>query len=144
MSKIFVAYWTMTGNTALMAQAVGEGIEQAGKEAAVVEISSITPEDLKDETTFALGCPAMGDEVLEETEMEPFVMEVETFVKGKNLGLFGSYSWHDGQWMIDWAERMKADGVNLVGGEGVTAYDAPDEEALERCRALGKQLAELA
>lgn len=144
MSKIFVAYWSMTGNTASMAQAVGEGIEQAGKEAAVVEISSISPDDLKGETTFALGCPASGDDVLEESEMEPFVMAVETFCAGKNLGLFGSYSWRDGQWMIDWSERMKKAGAKLVGSEGVTARDEPDEEALERCRLLGKQLAELA
>lgn len=143
MSKIFVAYWSMTGNTEAMAQAVGEGIEQAGKEAAVVEISSISPSDLEGETTFALGCPASGDDVLEESEMEPFVVAVEAFAAGKNLGLFGSYSWRDGQWMIDWAERMKAAGAKLVGVEGVTACDAPDDEALERCRSLGKQLAEL-
>lgn len=36
MSKITVAYWSGTGNTEAMAEAVGEGIKAAGKECAVV------------------------------------------------------------------------------------------------------------
>ena len=93
MSKITVAYWSGTGNTEAMAEAVGEGIKAAGKECAVVSISDISASDLEGETSFALGCPAMGAEVLEEGEMEPFVTEVEGFAAGKTIGLFGSYGW---------------------------------------------------
>ena len=80
---------------------------------------------------------------LEEGEMEPFVMEVEGFAQGKRIGLFGSYGWGDGQWMRDWEERMKAAGAVLVGREGVIANEAPDEDALEQCRALGRELASI-
>ena len=126
-----------------MPNAVGVGIEAPGKKALVTEISGVSMDDLKNASVFAMGCPAMGAEVLEEAEMEPFVMEVEGFASGKNIGLFGSYGWGDGEWMRSWVERMTAAGAVVVGGEGVICQEAPDEEALESCRALGKALAAL-
>ena len=143
MNEIIVEYWSQTGNTEAMANAVGEGIEAAGKKALVTEISGVSMDDLKNASVFAMGCPAMGAEVLEEAEMEPFVMEVEGFASGKNIGLFGSYGWGDGEWMRSWVERMTAAGAVVVGGEGVICQETPDEEALESCRALGKALAAL-
>lgn len=143
MSKIIVAYWSQTGNTQAMAEAVGQGIEEAGKEAFVSPVDSVFMEDLKAANVFAMGCPAMGAEVLEESEMEPFVMEVEGFASGKKIGLFGSYGWGDGQWMRDWEERMTAAGAEIVGREGVIANEAPDEDAIAACKALGKELASL-
>lgn len=143
MDRMIVAFWTQTGNTGIMAEAVGKGISGAGKEAEVLEISSVSMDDLKKAPVFALGCPAMGDEVLEEGEMEPFVMEVESFAAGKKIALFGSYGWGDGQWMRDWEERMKKAGAVIVGGEGVTAHETPDDDALEACMELGRQMAEL-
>lgn len=143
MSKIIVAYWSQTGNTQAMAEAVGQGIEEEGKEAFVSPVDSVSMEDLKAANVFAMGCPAMGAEVLEESEMEPFVMEVEGFASGKKIGLFGSYGWGDGQWMRDWEERMTAAGAEIVGREGVIANEAPDEDAIAACKALGKELASL-
>ena len=144
MDKVIVAYWSQTGNTAAMAAAIGEGITEAGKEAVVTDISSVSMDDLQAASAFALGCPAMGAEVLEEGEMEPFVTEVEAFASGKKIGLFGSSGWGDGQWMRDWEDRMKAAGATVVGGEGVICQETPDDEALENCKALGKELAALA
>ena len=92
---------------------------------------------------FALGCPAMGAEVLEEMEMEPFMCELEGSLAGKSVGLFGSYGWGDGQWMRDWEERCKAAGAAVVGGEGVICQETPDDGAIASCRALGKALAAL-
>ena len=141
MSKITVAYWSGTGNTEAMAEAVGEGIKAAGKECAVVSVSDISASDLEGETSFALGCPAMGAEVLEEGEMEPFVTEVEGFAAGKTIGLFGSYGWGDGQWMRDWVERMEAAGARVLNGEGLICQEVPNDDAIAECKALGKQLA---
>lgn len=108
MSKISVVYWSQSGNTAAMAEAVAKGVTDAGKEAEIVFVSSASIDELKSETAFALGCPAMGAEVLEEGEMEPFVTELEGCVAGKTIGLFGSYGWGDGEWMRDWVERMRS------------------------------------
>ena len=143
MDKIYVVYWSQTGNTEAMAEAVARGIRSEGKESAVVEVGSISPEELKEEAVFALGCPAMGAEVLEESEMEPFVETLEAFVKGKTVGLFGCYGWGDGEWMRDWEARMQQAGANVIGGEGVICQETPDQEALEKCEELGKNLADL-
>ena len=141
MDKVIVVYWSQTGNTAAMAEAVGQGITEVGKEAVICDVSSASIEELKAAKAFAMGCPAMGAEVLEEGEMEPFVAEVESFASGKKIGLFGSYGWGDGQWMRDWEDRMKAAGAELIGREGVICQETPDEDALAACRALGKELA---
>ena len=141
MDKVIVAYWSQTGNTAAMAAAVGEGITEAGKEAVVTDISSVSMDDLKESSAFALGCPAMGAEVLEEGEMEPFVTEVEAFAAGKKIGLFGSYGWGDGQWMREWAERVTGEGATVVNGEGLICQETPDDAMIEECKNLGKALA---
>lgn len=137
---MYVVYYSGTGNTEMMAKAVAEGMEAAGASVEVVEFDAITPETLAKEKAFALGCPAMGDEVLEEGTVEPFVEELEKSVSGKKVVLFGSYDWGDGQWMRDWVERMENAGAVVVGGEGVMANNEPDEEAIENCKNAGKAL----
>jgi flavodoxin short chain len=138
---IQVVYWSQGGNTQAMAEAVGKGIVEGGKEANVVSVDAASIDALKEADVFALGCPAMGSEVLEESEMEPFVSQVEGFAKGKKIALFGSYGWGDGQWMRDWVDRMNAAGATVLGGEGVICQEAPDDDALAQCVALGRQLA---
>lgn len=140
MKDVYVVYWSSTGNTQAMAQAVAEGIDSAGGHGIVMEVSSIEAGSLKDVESFALGCPAMGAEVLEESEMEPFVEQVEAFASGKTIGLFGSYDWGDGEWMREWTERMTNAGAKVVGGEGVISNNAPDEDGLAACRNLGAEL----
>lgn len=142
--SVSVVYWSGTGNTEAMAQAVAEGIQAAGQEALVQEVSAADPSALAQENAFALGCPSMGAEQLEETEMEPFVEALEPLVSGKTILLFGSYGWGDGEWMRDWTERMKNAGAVLIRDEGIIANEAPDDEALDECRAAGKDLAEKA
>ena len=141
MSKICVVYWSQGGNTEAMAEAVGRGIRAAGKEAEVVEVGNASLDELKEAAVFALGCPAMGDEVLEEDEMEPFVCKVEEFASGKTIGLFGSYGWGDGEWMTSWVDRMKKAGAVVLNDEGVICVEEPDDEAVANCEKLGKQLA---
>ena len=139
--SVSVVYWSGTGNTQTMAEAVAEGIRMAGQEPAVLEVSAADPAALASGNAFALGCPSMGAEQLEETEMEPFVEALEPLVSGKNILLFGSYGWGDGEWMRNWTERMKNAGAVLVRAEGIIANETPDEEALEECRSAGRDLA---
>ncbi|WP_310604535.1 flavodoxin [Anaerosporobacter sp.] len=143
MNKITVVYWSQTGNTEAMANAIGEGIKGTGKEVELLEVSSADIKDLEEATAFALGCPAMGAEVLEECEMEPFVSEIEKIVTGKQIALFGSYGWGDGQWMREWEERMICAGATIVDGEGYICQEMPNDEAIEACKNLGKKLASL-
>ena len=143
MDKIEVVFWTQSGNTQAMAEAIGKGITEAGKEANVVYVGSASLDELKAAKAFALGCPSMGVEVLDEAEMEPFVAEVEGFASGKTIALFGSYGWGDGEWMRNWVERMQAAGATVLNGEGLICQETPDDDAIAECVNLGKQLAEI-
>ena len=134
-----VIYWSGTGNTEAMAKAVAEGIKDNGKEAKLLAVGDASAADVEAAEAVALGCPAMGDEILEEDEMEPFVESIADAVKGKKVVLFGSYDWGDGQWMRDWQERMKGYGADVVK-EGLIANLEPDDDALAACRELGKAL----
>ena len=130
--SISVVYWSGTGNTQAMAEAIGEGIESAGAQANV--------DVLAEEDVFALGCSAMGAEELEESEMEPFVAELEGKVSGKKILLFGSYGWGDGEWMRSWVERMTAAGAEMAEPEGVIANETPGSDDLDACKAAGAKL----
>lgn len=140
MSKLAVIYWTGTGNTGTMAQAVADGAKGAGAEAELLTVSEISADAAAAYDKLALGCPAMGAEVLEEGEFEPFFTALEGKLSGKKVALFGSYGWGDGQWMREWQERTEKAGAVLCG-EGLIVNEAPDEAGLESCRALGARLA---
>ena len=132
--KAAVIYWSATGNTEAMAKAVAEG---AGAE--LFTVSEFTG-SVEDYDAIAFGCPAMGAEVLEEDEFEPFFTDAETRLTGKRVAIFGSYGWGDGEWMRNWEERVKAQGIALVGDAGLMLNEMPDDDGLEQCRALGKAL----
>ncbi len=140
MSKIAVVYWSGTGNTQAMAEAVAEGVQKAGAQALLLPVSETDAASVLACDAVAFGCPAMGAEVLEESEFEPFFEQAEGGLAGKKTALFGSYGGGEGQWMRDWADRVAADG-GVVVCEPVTANEAPDDDALEACRALGGRLA---
>ena len=137
MDKVTIVFWSQSGNTESMANAVAEGVTAAGKEAVVVDVASASLDDLKAAKGFAMGCPAMGAEVLEEGEMEPFVCDVDGFAAGKTIALFGSYGWGDGQWMRDWAERTTKTGANLYD-DGLLVNGFPDADAKVQCTAFGE------
>ena len=141
MSKTAVIFWTGTGNTETMANAVYEGAKEADASARLFNVADIKAEDAANYDTLLLGCPAMGAEELEESEFEPFFCELEASLSGKKVGLFGSYGWGDGEWMRSWAERTAQAGAKLVSEEGVMANDDPDDDALEACRELGRAAA---
>ena len=110
-------------------------------EAEIVFVSSASIDELKSETAFALGCPAMGAEELEDSEFEPFFAGIEGKLSGKKVALFGSYGWGDGEWMRQWQDRVTGDGATLVNGEGLIVNETPDDDALASCKALGEALA---
>lgn len=139
MSKVAVVYWSGTGNTETMAQAVAEGIKRKGAEVEFVSPADFGSSSIEDYDAIAFGCPAMGDEVLEEYEFEPMFAEIEGSLSGKKIALFGSYGWGDGQWMRDWEERCQEAGAVLVA-EGLAVNETPDDSALEECRSLGAAL----
>ena len=140
MSKVAVVFWSATGNTEAMANAVAEGAKAKGAEVSVLGAGEFSADKVAEFDAIAFGCPAMGAEVLEETEFEPMFTSVETSLGGKKIGIFGSYGWGDGQWMRDWKDRCDSAGAALVN-DGVMANNAPDDAALDECKDLGAALA---
>ena len=132
--KTAVIYWSGTGNTEQMANAIAEA---SGAE--LYSVSDFSG-DIADYDRIAFGCSAMGDEVLEESEFEPFFTAIEGALSGKTIALFGSYGWGDGEWMRYWEERVKNDGAVLLNDEGLIVNEAPSDEDLEKCKALGEAL----
>ncbi|EFR42933.1 flavodoxin [Dialister micraerophilus] len=140
MSKIVIVYWTGSGNTEAMAHAVEEGAQNAGAEVSLNFVSDISADEAASFDHIALGCPAMGNEQLEEYEFEPFFEELLPQLQGKKVVIFGSYSWNEGDWIQLWKDRLNEAGVELVA-EPVKAYSYPEDDVLEACKALGESLA---
>ena len=139
MSKVAVVYWSSTGNTEAMANAVAEGIKEKGGEAVLQTCEDFDGSKIAEYDAIAFGCPAMGDEVLEDTEFEPMFDGCKDALKGKNIALFGSYGWGDGDWMRNWEDTCKADGA-VPACNSVICNDAPDDDAITECKNLGKAL----
>ena len=138
MSKVAVIFWSGTGNTEAMAGAVAEGAKAAGAETELLACAEVTGVDGCD--AVALGCPAMGAEELEDGEFLPMLESIEGALPGRKVALFGSYGWGDGEWMRTWEARCAEKGIALAA-DSVTVHEAPDEDGLAACRALGKALA---
>lgn len=143
MSKTAIIYWSGTGNTEAMAKAILDGANSSGNETALFEVSQISADEAKEYDSLILGCPSMGAEVLEESEFEPFFTELEGNLDGKNIALFGSYGWGDGEWMRNWEERTKAAGAVLVNGEGLMINETPDDDGIKMCKEFGVKAASL-
>ena len=139
--KTAVVYWSGTGNTEAMARAVAEGMTAAGAEAVLLTPAEVAPDDLNAYAAIAFGCPAMGSEVLEEMEFQPMFDSIKNQMGGKAVGLFGSFGWGDGEWMRSWEKDCDDAGINRVC-DSITCCEAPDDDVLAACQAMGRKLAE--
>ena len=140
MNKVAVIYWSGTGNTEAMAQAVAKGAQGAGASAQLFPVSDFDAGKLAQFDAIAFGCPAMGSEALEDTEFEPMFESVKANLADRKVALFGSYGWGDGEWMRSWEESCADAGITLAA-DSVICNDAPDDEAINACKALGAVLA---
>lgn len=141
MNKIAVIYWSQTGNTQVMAESIVKGAVDAGAEVGIFQVSEFSVSELSKYDVVALGCPAMGAEVLEECEFQPFYDSIQSDLKGKKVALFGSYGWGDGEWMRIWQDDVISAGALLFQNEGLMINEMPDQEGIEQCKTLGKNLA---
>lgn len=140
MKQVAIVFYSGTGNTEAMAEAVAEGSRQAGAKTRLIHAQEFSSDMLDSYDAVAFGCPSMGVEELEEEFFEPMYRALEDKLKNKRIALFGSYGWGDGEWMRSWEERTRALGATLVA-DSVIANEAPDDEAIRACKALGKELA---
>ena len=140
MSKVAVVFWSGTGNTEAMANAVAAGAQEKGAEVTMMGPADFGAAAVAGYDAIAFGCPAMGAEVLEEAEYQPMWDDVKGALSGKKIALFGSYGWGDGEWMRLWEDEARDAGATLVV-DSVMANNEPDDDAVEACKALGAALA---
>ena len=140
MAKVLVVYVTTTGNTEKMANAIADGAKGAGADVTLKTVGEASVSELAGYDVIAFGSPAMGAEVIEEAEMEPFFTDAAPAIKGKKVAVFGSYDWGDGEWLRTWEGRCKEAGA-VIAAEGLKAHLEPDDGALAECKAFGAKLA---
>ncbi len=136
-----IIYWSGTGNTEKMAELINDGIVQAGKSASIINVSDVNIAEILEDEILILGCPAMGDEVLEESEFEPFIEDISSKISGKKVALFGSYGWGDGQWMRDFEERMIGYGCSIIDSPLIIQNEPDGSE--DECIDFGKKIASI-
>jgi len=129
MQKVLIVYWSMSGNTKIMTNAMVEGC--SGVDVTCVHVSNAP--SLEGYDKYMFGCPSMGDEVLDEGEFEPYFASIETQLVNKKVALFGSYGWGDGKWMRDWEERVKGNGAQLFK-TGLIVNETPTDDEQKTCK----------
>lgn len=141
MSKVAIVYWSGTGNTEAMAKAIEQGVEKSGNQVNLFEVEQFKVTDIPAFDGIIFGCPAMGDEVLEEGSFEPLFAEAESKLQGKPVALFGSYGWGGGAWMESWAARTRQAGAKLFS-DGLIVENAPADDDITACEQLGATFAD--
>lgn len=134
MNRVAVVYWSGTGHTQAMAEAVASAC--SGK---LMTAAEFTHDQVAEYDAIAFGCPAMGAEVLEESEFQPMFDACKGKLSGKRIALFGSYGWGDGEWMRNWENTCREDGA-ILACDSVICQEAPDDDAVNACQELGAAL----
>ena len=132
MSQAAVVYWSGTGHTEAMAQAVA-----AAAQADLFTAAEFDADKAAHYAAIAFGCPSMGAEQLEESEFEPMFEAVKPALAGKKIALFGSYGWGGGEWMRTWEDDCAAAGLTLCA-ESVICQDEAGRRGACRLRRAGR------
>lgn len=135
--KAVIIYGSTTGNTQAMAEAIAEGVRSKGAEADVFEADSFDTSTIGNYDSIALGSPAMGAEELEDS-MEGLYLALESSLSGKEVSLFGSYDWGDGQWIRDWEQRINDNGGKVK--QSLICQNTPEDAQIEECKAFGGKM----
>lgn len=140
--KVAVIYYSSTGNTEAMAEAVAVGAKSAGADVLLASVSDVDPEEIGGNYKYIiLGCSAWGVEVIEEAQMRPFCDRLKPYLKGKIMGIFGSCGWSRGAWLNSWYNELHFAG-GIFPQQPLLTYGYPDKTALTRCENLGTKVAE--
>jgi flavodoxin short chain len=140
MPKAAIIYDTRSGNTAMMAKSIEEGMKEAGVELSSKRTVGATAGDVKDVDAVILGSPTYHSDMI--GSMKTFLFEMEKAnLKGKVGAAFGSYGW-SGESVRMMSDTMKhIFGMNVIE-PGLKMLRRPDEGGLKQCREFGRRIAE--
>lgn len=143
MPSIIIVYASMTGNTEEMAEAVAEGVRNAGVEPAVMEVFDAKPEELADYDGILLGAYTWGDGELPDEFLDYYHGLSGIELAGHKYAIFGSADSSYAQFgaAVDILDSKLAE----LGAERITAgikveYNPTEAEKLQ-LRELGANMA---
>lgn len=140
--KILIVYYSHTGNTEKMANAITEGARSIqGVEVELKRHASTW--DLADFDAILIGAPTYQHRMT--NNISKFLEEIafqNVNLKGKIGAAFGSYGW-SGEAPRLVLEVMEHKFEMKVLKRPLLIKYTPDEKGLEECRKLGKEVAEM-
>ena len=141
--KALIVYDTMWGSTERMAKAIGRGLVEEGVPIKEYRLGVSDKSDIVKEVLEArgmlLGSPTLNNGVF------PSVAQFSTYIKGlrpkgRIAAVFGSYGWGKGATTKALAADLQAAGMEVM--EELQVQFVPDQDALNRCEALGRRVAQ--
>ncbi|MDD4857725.1 MAG: flavodoxin domain-containing protein [Candidatus Krumholzibacteria bacterium] len=141
--RAVILYDTMWNGTRQMAEAIGEGLAEAGVDYKIFNLAVSDRNDVLVEVfkarTVLVGSSTINNGVL------PTIMPVMTDIKGlkfKNKigAAFGSYGW-SGEAVKLIEEHLTASGIHIAR-DGIRFKWQPRPEELDACRGFGREIAE--
>jgi flavorubredoxin len=139
--RILILYYSQTGNTEKMANAIADGAKSAGKVDVELEYH-VDSDDLNRFDAIVVGAPTYHHEIpmdikrlFEEAAVKGVALE------GKTGAAFGSYGW-SGEAPKLVLEIMKNRFEMRVVEPPLLVRYVPDQDSLSACRDLGKRVSE--
>jgi len=150
--KILVGYYSRTGHTKKMAQAIAKGVKDEGIECDLREISAVKVDDLLDYDALVFGSPTYYG--LMAAELKKLIDDSVKYhgkLTGKIGGAFTSSGMMGGggeTTIFSILEALLIHGMIVVGDAkmqhyGPIAVGAPDEKATKTCLQYGQKIAAL-
>lgn len=142
--QVTIVYDTMWQSTRKMAEAIADGLREALPSTTVV-IKNITHDDKNDVLTeiFHSRAVLVGSPTINNGHSFAIAGLLEMMnglkFKNKKAAAFGSYGWGGGA-VKQVSAKLAEAGLELVN-DGLGLQWVPDEDALERCRTYGRELA---
>jgi flavorubredoxin len=140
-SKVLVLYYTRTGSTGKMAEAVAEGAKSVGG-TEVDLLEDVSAEALAGYDAIIFGMPTYHHSMT--NQMKSLLEDIavkNVDLKVKVAAAFGSYGWSgEAPKMIIEVLKNKF-GMNVEDQPLMIRYE-PDELGLQKCREFGRRIAE--
>lgn len=141
MSKILVLYYSQSGNTEKMANAVAEGAKNV-EQSNVTLSYHITAEELVGYDAIILGAPTYHHDMpIDMKKLFETSASKGINLKGKTAATFGSFGW-SGEAPKLLLEIMKNKFEMKVVTPPLLVKYVPDKQALGKCQSFGKTIAE--
>ena len=141
--KVALLYASAYGNTAIIAQAIAQGIMEQGVAVESINCELATTEEItraiRDCDGFLLGSPTLGGHAPVQIQTALGIV-LGTASKTKLAGVFGSYGW-SGE-AIDLISQKLRDGNYTLGFDPLRIRFSPDEAAVEHCQQTGTNFAQ--